>query len=172
MRPFQMWLFTIGVFVGAMILAFVVGRMARHGGQPASAKLDPELAVAIETSRRTLPEFVAKLQKPPAGAVAFAIKASFTEGGRAEMMWVDHLTYTAGAFDGLLADTPTVLAKLHKGDRVHVLEANVVDWEVIYHTPQGDVHEGAETDRVLRKHKAAHTMRRLPRATSAKPRFA
>jgi uncharacterized protein YegJ (DUF2314 family) len=119
-----------------------------------------------------LPQFIEKLQKPPEYATAFAIKVAFVESGRAEMMWVDHLTYAAGSFDGVLADAPIVLAKLHKGDRVHVATADVVDWEIFYHTSTSDTHEGAETDRVLRRRQASRTRRYPPRMPFWLARFA
>jgi uncharacterized protein YegJ (DUF2314 family) len=155
-----------------MVLAFFVAGLARKARSNARPQLDPELAVAIETSKRTLPHFIEKLQKPPEDAIAFAIKVSFVESGRAEMMWVDHLTYNAGGFDGKLADTPSVLKKLHKGDLVHTTVADVVDWEIFYRSPTGVLHEGAETDRALRRIQAAHTLRYPPPMPSSMVRLA
>ena len=172
MRPFQLWLLTVAVFAVAMVAAFFIGSWSRRARMHAGPQLDPELAVAIETSRRTLPQFVEKLRKPAADATAFAVKASFIDGGRAEMMWVDHLQYVGGAFDGSLADVPRVVKRLHKGDRVHILASDVVDWEVVYRKPTGEVIEGAETDRVLRRHQAGQTLRYPPRMPSSRPRLA
>ena len=172
MGRIQLWLLSIAFFVAAMLLAFTIGGLARRARTNAKPQLDPELAVAIETARRTLPKFIVKLQKPGEPGVAFAIKASFVESGHAEMMWVDHLTYSTGAFDGVLADSPVAITTLHRGDHVHVAEASVVDWEVLHHTPTGDLHEGAETDRVLRSLQANHTLRYPPRMPSSKARLA
>ncbi|HLK15428.1 MAG TPA: DUF2314 domain-containing protein [Fimbriimonadaceae bacterium] len=171
MRPPQLWLLTIGVFVVAMVIAFALGGLARRSGLGRKPQLDPELAVAIETAKRSLPQFIGKLQKPPEGATAFVIKASFQEGGHAEMMWVDHLTYANHFFDGTLADAPFGMTTLHKGDAVHVPERDVVDWEIFYKTAEGVVHEGAETDRVLER-KAKHGLRYPPRMPPSRMRFA
>jgi uncharacterized protein YegJ (DUF2314 family) len=146
--------------------------LARKAKSQTHSQLDPELGVAIETAQRTLPHFIEKLQKPPEDAIAFAIKVSFVESGHAEMMWVDHLTYLAGGFDGTLADTPVVLRKLHKGDHVHATITEVVDWEIFYRSPTGELHEGAETDRVLRRRQAAHTLRYPAPMPSSRARLA
>lgn len=159
MRRYQLWLLAIVFFVVPMVVAFVVSDFVRKAKTHSHSQLDPDLAVAIETSRRTLPQFIEKLNKPPADAIAFAVKATFIENGHPEMMWVDHITYANGAFDGTLADVPVVTNSLHKGDHVKVSQADVVDWEILYHTTSGDVHEGAETDRVLRRRQAGHTLR-------------
>ena len=154
-----------------MVAAFFLGGLARRAGAY-KPRLDPDLAVAIETAKRTLPQFVEKLQKPPADATAFAIKVSFVESGRSEMMWMDHLIYVAGGFDGTLADTPIVLTKLHKGDQVHATIYDVVDWEIFYRSPAGELHEGAETDRILSRRQAGHTLRYPPRMPSLRVRLA
>ena len=150
-----------------MVAAFFLGGLARKAKLNPHAELDPDLAVAIETAKRSLPQFIEKLRNPPPDASAFAIKVAFVESGRAEMMWVDHLTYGVGAFVGTLADSPFRIKKLHRGDRVRAVAADVVDWEIFYHTPDGDLHEGAETDRVLRRRQAGRTLRYPPRMSSS-----
>ena len=157
-----MWLLAILFFVVPMVIAFFLSDLLRKARVFSGPRLAPDLAVAIETARRTLPQFIEKLQKPPQDATAFVVKATFMAKGRAEMMWVDHLTYSSGAFEGTLADVPTVATNLHKGDHVHVAQADVVDWEIFYRSAGGVVHEGAETDRVLRKRQAGHTLRYPP----------
>jgi uncharacterized protein YegJ (DUF2314 family) len=160
-RPVKLWLLTVGVFAAAMVASFFLSGLARRT-RSKTPQLNPDLAVAIETAKRTLPDFIAKLQKPPKDAIAFAVKVSFVESGQAEMMWMDNLTYREGGFDGTLADTPQLLTKLHKGQKVHSTIFDVVDWEIVYRSAEGELHEGGETDRVLRRSQASHTLRYPP----------
>lgn len=155
-----------------MVVAFFVSDLVRKARGHGHPTLAPDLAVAIETARRTLPHFIETLQKPPSDAAAFVVKATFMQDGRAEMMWVDHVSYTGAAFDGRLADDPSVVTRLHKGDAVHVAQKDVVDWEIFYRTPTGLVHEGAETDRVLRRREAGQTLRYPPRMPTSPTRLA
>jgi uncharacterized protein YegJ (DUF2314 family) len=144
-----------------MVLAFFLSGLARHAhsGVVDVRHDDPELDVAIEYSRRLLPQFIKQLQNPPKDAISYAIKARLVQGNQAELLWVDHLTYAQGVFNGKLADSPVVISGLHKGDGVNIPEAQVVDWLVLHRTPEGDLQEGGETDRVLRRRQAGHTLR-------------
>lgn len=155
-----------------MVVAFFMSDLVRKARAHAKPALDPDLAVAIETARRTLPDFISKLKQPPKDAVAFVVKATFIENGHPEMMWVDHLVYSSNAFDGHLADTPNLITKLHKGDAVHVAQADVVDWEIFYKNGDSVVHEGAETDRVLRRRQGNGALRYPPPMQTSTMRLA
>lgn len=103
---------------------------------------DPVMDAAIAEAQRTLPEFLAALADPPAGASSFVVK--FPLGGW-EHIWVDDLKFDGKRITGALANAPE--QEGHRlGERVSVPLAEVSDWG--YRTPDG-VMQGHRTTRVL-----------------------
>lgn len=103
---------------------------------------DPVMDAAIAEAQRTLPEFLAVLADPPAGAGEFVIK--FPLGGW-EHIWVDNLRVRGDRILGNLANAPE--QEGHRlGDDVSVPLAEVTDWA--YRAPDG-VMQGHRTTRVL-----------------------
>lgn len=103
---------------------------------------DPAMDAAIAEAQRTLPEFLAVLDRPPAGAGDFVIK--FPLGGW-EHIWVDNLRHQGDTITGRLANAPE--QEGHRlGERVTVPLSEISDWA--YRAPDG-VMQGHRTTRVL-----------------------
>ncbi len=85
---------------------------------------DPEMNAAIAEARRTLPEFLALLENPPAGAREFVIK--FPLGGW-EHIWVRDLVVRGDTISGRLDNIP-IQEGYREGDRVNVPLSEVSDW--------------------------------------------
>src|SRR5687768_751952 len=103
---------------------------------------DPVMDAAIAEAQRTLPEFLAVLADPPAGAGDFVIK--FPLGGW-EHIWVDDLSVEGDRISGALANAPE--QEGHRlGERVSVPLTEISDWA--YRAPDGLMH-GHRTTRVL-----------------------
>ena len=103
---------------------------------------DPAMDAAIAEAQRTLPEFLAAIADPPAGARDFAIK--YPLGGW-EHIWVDNLRLDGDRMSGTLANAPE--QEGHRlGERVSVPLAEISDWA--YRAPDG-VMQGHRTTRVL-----------------------
>lgn len=103
---------------------------------------DPVMNAAIAEARRTLPEFLAALADPPAGAADFAIK--YPLGGW-EHIWVSDLGIDGEAVTGALANAPE--QEGHSlGERVRVPIAEISDWA--WRAPDG-IMQGHRTTRVL-----------------------
>jgi len=108
----------------------------------AIAEDDPAMDAAIAEAQRTLPEFLAVLADPPAGASDFTIK--FPLGGW-EHIWVSDLVLAGDRVTGTLANTPE--QPDHRlGERVSVPLAEISDWG--WRAPDG-VMMGHRTTRVL-----------------------
>lgn len=103
---------------------------------------DPEMDAAIAEAQRTLPVFLALLDRPPAGAADFVIK--FPLGGW-EHIWVDNLHLEGDRMIGNLANAPA--QKGHAlGEQVDVSLSEISDWG---YRDSGGVMQGHRTTRVL-----------------------
>lgn len=100
-----------------------------------------------------------------------AVKVRFVKDNHAEEMWVDHLSFSNDTFTGTLADAPIVLTDMRKGDTVSAPSKDVVDWLILHRTPQGDLKEGDETGRVLRRRLGAERLRYPAGMRSSTKRF-
>jgi uncharacterized protein YegJ (DUF2314 family) len=132
----------------------VAGALRPHGGKGNLSyvhKVDPELQNAIETARRQLPDFRKALAKMDPEVKSFAIKARLTPVDTTlgpEYIWVDQLNAVGEDFQGVLTEEPHLATQYHKGDKLTVKDADVVDWLILH---RDGLHDGAYTDDLLRK---------------------
>lgn len=118
--------------------------VAAREGKDMSAveKSDPAMNAAIAEAKRTLPEFLAKLDSPPPGTGEFVFK--YPLGGW-EHIWVEQVSRKGDTLTGRLSNVPVQEGFKH-GDTVSVPLRAVSDWA--YRDAQG-VMQGHRTTRVL-----------------------
>ena len=108
---------------------------------------DAEMSAAIKEAKRTLPDFIKKLENP--GKNEFSVKARMTTpDGGGEHIWVADLTYKSGQFTGVLDNEPVYLTGKKAGDQVTFPESDVTDWIIM--NEAGDM-QGGFTVAVLKK---------------------
>jgi uncharacterized protein YegJ (DUF2314 family) len=93
------------------------------------AHSNPVLEDAIRESRKQLPMFDKRLKNPEPGD-RFAIKARFSSPEGPEYLWLKDPVLEKGGFAAVVDQTPIAAPGIHRGDRVHVSEKDVVDWLV------------------------------------------
>lgn len=103
---------------------------------------DPRMRAAIAAARRTLPQFLALVDSPPAGTREYTFK--YPLGGW-EHIWVDHVAHRGDTLTGRLANVPEQEG-YRQGQRVTVPIGEVSDWA--YRDAKG-VMQGHRTTRVL-----------------------
>lgn len=99
---------------------------------------------AIVEAQRTLPEFIKRLPNLDPGDAQVKWAAPVPMGK--EHIWVDHLTYKDGWFEGELVDEPNHIEGKKKGDNVRFAVADASDW--IIFKPDG-TYEGGYTQKVM-----------------------
>lgn len=87
-------------------------------------KTDPVMNAAIAEARRTTPEFLAVLSRPPAGARDFAFKYPL-EGW--EHIWVENVERKGNSLRGQLANVP-IAEGYSRGQTVTVPISVISDW--------------------------------------------
>ncbi|MEY4722482.1 MAG: hypothetical protein RIQ46_2207 [Pseudomonadota bacterium] len=104
------------------------GPVAGEGRQYPAAGLvdsnDPAMRAAMRQARAGLPDFLERLENPPAGATVFAVK--FPLGGW-EHVWVTGIRRQDEAVVGRIANDP-LQAGHARGDAVRVPIAAISDW--------------------------------------------
>lgn len=149
----MVWVFGLATFLVCVIGSYFVARWIR--GDKGSGNLhyvhhvDPELQVAIETARRSLPDFKKTLANPPSDVKAMALKIKLSGSGgdpSPEYLWADHIAAVGDHFEGVLADNPVVNRAHKKGDKVQIADADIVDWLIVH---DGNLRDGGFTDEVL-----------------------
>lgn len=102
-------------------------------GIPKPDERDPELEAAIAEARRTLPEFIAELEKAgPESKTIFSVKVGL-KGPKdvIEHLWVDDPAYSNGQFTGILERSPVTLTDRKAGDAVVFTKEEVSDWLIV-----------------------------------------
>jgi uncharacterized protein YegJ (DUF2314 family) len=100
---------------------------------------DWRLLRARQDARTTYPEFVARLQHPPADQQDLALKARFAEpdpkgepgDSLVEHLWLVPLRYADGRVLGVVDNEPTDLRGVQLGDSVWVDSTDVSDWMAV-----------------------------------------
>jgi uncharacterized protein YegJ (DUF2314 family) len=89
---------------------------------------DPEMNKAIDTSRKTVDQFITALKSPKPGQDHFTVKAKFGEGNNIEHMWIDPVRFDGAKFVGNLSNEPEFLKSPKLGDEVSVAKDQISDW--------------------------------------------
>jgi uncharacterized protein YegJ (DUF2314 family) len=126
----KVWLIILAVVVIACIGSVELARRFRKQDRVQIDTPSADLQSAIRKAKDTLPHFIERLQDPNEGDVAFAIQARFVEGSLVEHIWVSHVTYVRGHFEGILAEQPFTLKAVSQGQFVTVERKNVSDWMI------------------------------------------
>ena len=104
----------------------------------------PEMIAAVETARRTWPDFVAAFNA--GSGENFAVKAPVTHSGNTEFIWIEVTCLEGDRIMGRLGNDPGNLGPLKLGSNVHVPLADLNDW--CYFTPEKEF-KGGFTVKVL-----------------------
>ena len=138
------------ILFALLVVAALAGCSTSHtdAGHPdlVAMRKDPELAAAVKQAQAELPKFLDRLQHLKQGE-HFAVQARFGKDLSFEHMWVDHLSFDGKNLQGTLADQPSVVTSLHKGDAVSFPITDVMDWLIL----SGGKREGGYAEAVLRK---------------------
>lgn len=108
-----------------------------------------ELLAASEAARARLPALRAAFARGLRPGETIEVKAPFeTDAGGREWMWVQVEKWNGDVVEGMLANEPDLIAKLHSGQHVVVSQADLFDF--IHRFPDGRV-EGDETDAIIER---------------------
>jgi uncharacterized protein YegJ (DUF2314 family) len=89
------------------------------------------MAKAIETSRKTVDQFIAALQSPKPSQSGFTVKAKFEDGKETEYMWIDDPHLDGKKLVGRLNNEPEWVKSVKFGDVVSVPKDQISDWMYI-----------------------------------------
>lgn len=126
----------IGLLLGGLVVAAVgigvfVARTPSASSRPSAVEgtvttgRDADLAAAVLTAQRKLPEFIAAFKK---GQGKFAVCGKFETPSGPEHLWVRVNKYEGEVFSGKLDVEPKAYREKRKGDPISVKQADVVDW--------------------------------------------
>ena len=107
---------------------------------------DPSLRAATAQARKTVGEFVARLQKPAAVGTCFSIKARLEEGEVVEHLWLCDVRLEGKQFVGTVDNEPERLTKIRAGQTHTVPLEQISDWMIL----ENDRLIGGYTIRALR----------------------
>jgi uncharacterized protein YegJ (DUF2314 family) len=129
-----------------LMIALVIG--CSSGEPPPVAGTDdddPVLQAATAQARKTVGEFISRLEKPAAGEI-FSVRAAFREGAVAEQLWLSEVRFDGKNFTGKVDDTPERLTAVKAGQTHQVSPEQISDWMIL----ENNRLVGAYTIRALR----------------------
>lgn len=91
---------------------------------------DPVLQAATAQARKTVGEFISRLEKPAAGEI-FSVRAAFREGAVAEQLWLSEVRFDGKNFTGKVDDTPERLTAVKAGQTHQVSPEQISDWMIL-----------------------------------------
>jgi uncharacterized protein YegJ (DUF2314 family) len=96
-----------------------------HGNTP-----NADVAGAIAKARATVGEFLAALEKPAPGQGDFLVRKAFpAEGGKQQILWVNHVTYDGKLLHGRVDDnTAQPGSGVAKDGTVSFPPSEIADW--------------------------------------------
>ena len=89
---------------------------------------DPQLKVAIEKARETLPDFVRALNAPKPSQRGFAIKTPISDGKITEHMWLSPVTFDGTKYHGTVNNHPEKVTGVKLGSLRVIEPHQVTDW--------------------------------------------
>lgn len=105
---------------------------------------DPQMEAAKKIGRKTLPEFLARLDAPRADETDFSVKFDLDPAGEVEYIWANNLQREANGLSGTLSNEP-ISTKFRIGQRVSISFDRIIDWGYY----KGNVMQGHHTTRAL-----------------------
>jgi len=119
------------MYLTLCILTFACAPTPIVTGSPTALGIDSKLEAAIQQTRDTLDEFIAKITTPRADRTFVALKVRFYPPDEASQdIWVDSVTYKNGVFRGDMGDDIPAL-KLEMGEKITIDEEDIVDWMIV-----------------------------------------
>ena len=114
----------------------------------ATAADDPEMDIAIEKARETLPQFWQALLEENKDDHSFNIKVGLpADNGGVEHIWVDNVSKKGSEISGALINVPMHLSQYELGDFISFSTSQVTDWQFI----RNGKSEGNHVTKVLLK---------------------
>jgi uncharacterized protein YegJ (DUF2314 family) len=92
---------------------------------------DREMSHAIAQARATVPEFLPRLQHPPAGQSYVGVKVRLGDGEQGEHIWLYDVRLEDGRIAGRLVDDAEYFPDQKHGDVVRVAPAEISDWMTV-----------------------------------------
>jgi uncharacterized protein YegJ (DUF2314 family) len=92
---------------------------------------DPAMNAAIARARATLPQFLPRLQNPPAGQSYLGVKVRVGDRSTGEHIWLYEVRYQAGRIVGRLVDDAELFPKFKQDDEVRVAPGEITDWMTV-----------------------------------------
>jgi uncharacterized protein YegJ (DUF2314 family) len=126
--------------------------------EKAQSNFDPETGVAQVNARdadmeeakalgkKTLPEFLKRLDAPTKGEVDFAVKFDLDPTGPVEYIWAEELKRSGSGLRGKISNHP-ISDKFKQGQSVFIPLANIIDWNF----NKDGVAQGHHTTKVIIK---------------------
>src|SRR5689334_13269987 len=124
---------------------------------------DEGMNAAMAQGRATLNDFIDELAQP-APTAKYGVKARFDQGSRSEFIWLDHVRYAEGVFEGTVGNEG-VDVPVHIDQRVSVPRDRIVDWLVV----QNGRFRGGYTVRFMRDHATPQERQRMDEQFGALP---
>jgi uncharacterized protein YegJ (DUF2314 family) len=129
----QLGMFLVRVVIGIILLPFVllIQVFSRNRNIVNLEIDDAGIEAAKAEARRTVDEFIARLDAAE-GIEHQAVKAELlVEGGGTEHVWVTDVTYDGGMFVGAIGNTPIRATGFRMGEIMRVHPAQISDWSYV-----------------------------------------
>lgn len=109
-------------------------------------KDDEGMKKAIETARKTLPNFITALKKEMPTGEGFSLKKAFLDSKKVEHLWIGEITYDGKKFKGVVQNEPLEIKNIEMGKEVEILPNEITDWMFI----EEETLQGGYSIRLLR----------------------
>jgi uncharacterized protein YegJ (DUF2314 family) len=117
----------------ALLLLLSCGLMTGCGSDDVVeiAPNDHELTLVMIKARQSSGPFLEALKDPQPNEKAVAVKRRFEDGDKAEYMWLTELRWEDGRIVGTLANEPSKVENVEKGQEYTVAPDEICDWLMI-----------------------------------------
>src|SRR5262249_31192261 len=79
----------------------------------------------------TSPQFIVALNAKKPSRSGYAVKVRFTDGAKAEHMWISKVTFAGDKFHGTLDNMPGTVTNVKLGQVVSISKSEIGDWMYI-----------------------------------------
>lgn len=110
-----------------------------HRSDEQDTDTDVPISSATQKARATVDEFLQRFLHPHTGDENFSVKMMLQYQTETEHVWLTEMTYEDGVFVGHIADEPSRVTHVRKGEIVQVHKDDIVDW--MWRT-NGELHGG------------------------------